>query len=191
MGGFINKYKGILICLVIVIVTAAVYWQTTNHDFINFDDNDYVTQNTHVNEGFTKEGLHWVFSLPDKGDKAYWHPLTWLSHMLDCELYGLNGGKHPLTNLLFHIANALLLFIVLMKMSDAVWRSAFVALLFALHPVNVDSVAWVAERKNLMSTFFWLLTMLTYTYYVQKPHILKYLLAILVFILVCFPNRCL
>jgi hypothetical protein len=183
MEVFVKKYKGILICLFIILVAGAVYWQVTDYDFVNIDDDYYVTKNTHVKDGITKDGLLWAFSLPGPGDQTYWHPLAWLSHMLDSELYGLNGGMHHLTNLLLHIANALLLFTVLMKMSNAFWRSAFVALLFALHPVNVDSVAWIAERKNVLSTFFWLLTMLAYTYYVNKPHVLRYLLVIFIFIL--------
>jgi len=177
----VAMHKDILICCLLVIVTLPVYWQVTGHEFLNFDDDVYVTENEHVLDGLNKGNIAWAFSFDKRG--TYWHPLTWLSHMLDSHLFGLNSSLHHLTNLLFHIANTLLLFFVLSRMTGALWRSAFVAALFALHPVNVDSVAWLAERKNLLSTFFWMLTMLTYIYYAARPGVLRYLLTILFFTL--------
>jgi len=177
---FIIKHRDILICLFLVIVTLAVYWQVQNYDFVNFDDNLYVTENRHVQEGLTFKGINWAFT---EFSPTYWHPLTWLSHMLDCELYGLEPGMHHLTSLLFHIVNTLLLFLVFRKMTGSLWQSAFVAALFALHPINVDTVAWVAERKNVLSTFFWILTMFTYARYIEKPGLFRYMLTFSVFAL--------
>ena len=163
----------VFVCLLLVLLILAVYWQVTHHEFINFDDDVYVTDNRKVQAGLTLEGLKFAFSF---AERTYWHPLTWLSHMLDCQLFGLNAGLHHLMNLIFHIANSLLLFVVLKRMSGARWQSALVAALFALHPINVDSVAWVSERKNLLSTFFWLLTMLAYVRYAKRPSFSKYTL---------------
>jgi len=177
---FIIKHRDILICLFLIIVILAVYWQVQNYDFVNFDDDGYVTENRHVQEGLTLKGITWAFT---KFSPTYWHPLTWLSHMLDCELYGLEPGMHHLTSLLFHIVNTLLLFLVFRKMTGSLWQSAFVAALFALHPINVDTVAWVAERKNVLSTFFWILTMFTYARYIEKPGLFRYMLTFSVFAL--------
>ena len=167
--------KILFITIGLAIVTIAVYWQVQEFNFINFDDNLYVRNNQHVIHGFSFKNLIWAFN-PDTTDRAYWHPLTWISHMTDVEFFGLNAGAHHIVNLFFHIANSLLLFLVLHLMTGAIWKSAFVAAVFALHPVNVDSVAWIAERKNLLSTFFWMLTMLAYIYYSRKPDILRYFL---------------
>lgn len=164
----------ILICLFLVISTLAVYWQVKNSAFV-FDDTLYITDNPHVQSGFTPESIKWAFNYSNRPDHTYWHPLTWFSHMLDCRLFALNPCMHHLDNLFFHIVNSLLLFIVFRRMTGTTWESAFVAALFALHPINVDSVAWIAERKNLLSTFFWLLTMLAYTRYSERPCILRYL----------------
>jgi len=173
--------RDLLICFLLVMSTLAVYWQVQHHDFVNFDDNFYVTENRHVRNGLTPESIVWAFNFSDK--ENYWHPLTWLSHMLDCTLFGLNPGLHHLINLILHTANCLLLFVVLKLMTGACWRSAFVAMLFALHPVNVDTVAWVAERKNVLSTLFWMLSLLTYVYYARQPNFFKYLLTLLCFAL--------
>ena len=145
-----------LVCLALTLVTAAVYWPLIHHPFVNFDDDDYITNNAHVKAGLTWTGVVWAFQT---GAAANWHPLTWLSHMLDCQLYGLNPGGHHSTNLIFHIANTLLLFLWLRQLTGALWRSAFVAALFAWHPLHVESVAWAAERKDVLSTFFWMLTL--------------------------------
>jgi len=164
----------IVISLFLVTLTFSAYWQVLDNGFVNFDDGRYVTENPQITKGITQETVIWAFT---QSYASNWHPMTWLSHMLDFELYGLDPSGHHLTNLLFHIANGLLLFWVLQKMTGAIWRSAFVAVLFALHPLNVESVAWIAERKNVLSTFFWLLTMWAYVGYVEKKQ--PYLLVVL------------
>jgi tetratricopeptide (TPR) repeat protein len=175
-----NIRRNVLICLFLVIATLAVYLQVRNHEFLNYDDDTYVTENRHVQAGITLTGLGWAFTTTHA---ANWHPLTWLSHMVDCHLYGMNPGPHHLTNLFLHIANSLLLFIVFWRMTGDSWRSGFVAALFALHPLHVESVAWVAERKDVLSTFFWMLTLWSYVRYVERPGIQRYGLVLLFFIL--------
>jgi regulator of sirC expression with transglutaminase-like and TPR domain len=157
-----------------------VFWQVNHCDFINYDDPLYVTENKNVQSGITMDGIQWAFTT---GHAANWHPLTWISHMLDVQLFGLQPQWHHLTNLLFHIVNTLLLFFVLYRMTKARWESAFVAALFALHPLHVESVAWVAERKDVLSTFFWMLTMGAYCYYVEQPKLQRYLIVVLFFAL--------
>jgi len=174
------KHCEALIGLLLVVATVAVYWQVANHDFINFDDPAYVSENPQVQKGLTVDSIVWSFSTTYAGN---WHPLTWISHILDCTLYSLNPGGHHLTNLLFHTANTLLLLFVFTKMTGNAWRSGFVAALFALHPLHVESVAWVAERKDVLSTFFWMLTMLSYTRYVAQPEVIRYLPVLLFFAL--------
>lgn len=172
----INKrtlHRDVLVCLFLVIATVAVYWQVRNHGFVNFDDDRYVTENPHVQAGLTRESIIWAFTATDVSN---WHPLTWLSHMLDCQIYGLSPKGHHLTNVLFHLANTVLLFLILKWMTGALWRSTFVAALFALHPLHVESVAWVAERKDVLSTFFWMLTIWAYLRYVERPAVNRYLL---------------
>jgi len=156
------------------------YWQVSNHEFVNYDDDEYVTENRHVQEGLTRESVTWAFTTTHTGN---WHPLTWLSHMLDCTLFGLDAGRHHMINVLLHLANALLLFAVFQRMSGALWRSGFVAALFALHPLHVESVAWVAERKDVLSTLFWILTMWSYARYVECPGVGRYLLVMVLFVL--------
>jgi hypothetical protein len=173
-----DKYKVICVYVALALSTLVVYWQVRNYDFVNFDDPHYVHKNPIVQSGITLDSIKWAFTT---GHAANWHPLTWLSHMLDCQLFGTNPGWHHLTNLLLHIANTLLLFAVLKRMTGALWRSAFVAALFALHPLNVESVAWVAERKNVLSGFFWMLTVAAYIRYAERPGIGSYLLVVLVF----------
>ncbi|RJP89664.1 MAG: tetratricopeptide repeat protein [Desulfobacteraceae bacterium] len=168
--------KTFLIVAGIVLVTLAVYWQVRGFEFISFDDALYVSENKQVRQGLTPQSLAWAFSHQKNDDQTYWHPLTWMSHMLDVELFGLSPGGHHLMNLAFHLINALLLFLALRLMTGAVWKSAFVTALFALHPINVESVAWVAGRKNLLSSTFWMLTILAYIRYARKPNILRYLL---------------
>ncbi|MGA2278999.1 MAG: tetratricopeptide repeat protein [Verrucomicrobiota bacterium] len=153
-----------LICLALALVTTALYWPVTHHNFVNFDDDDYITNNSHVQAGLTRAGVIWAFQT---GAAANWHPLTWLSHMLDCRLYGLNPGGHHSTNLIFHVANTLLLFLWLRQLTGTLWRSALVAALFAWHPLHVESVAWAAERKDVLSAFFWMLTLMAYTRYAR------------------------
>jgi len=172
-----NRIK-VMIGLLLIIATLIAYWHIENFDFIDVDDELYVTENRQVQNGLTFEGIVWAFTT---FHAANWHPVTWLSHMLDFSLYGLNPMGHHWTNLQFHLANSLLLLFVFFKMTGALWRSAFVAALFALHPLHVESVAWVAERKDVLSTFFGFLTIGAYYHYVQRPQILKYLLIILLF----------
>ena len=167
-----------IICFALAVATLAVYWPLTGHPFINFDDDQYIVGNSHVTSGVTWTNIIWAFQ---SGEAANWHPLTWISHMIDCDLYGLNAGGHHLTNLIFHIANTLLLFLLLKEMTGAMWRSAFVAALFAWHPLHVESVAWASERKDTLSAFFWLLTLLAYARYAKKPSVAGYLLALLFF----------
>ena len=169
-----------LLCMFLVLATLTVYWQAGSYEFVNFDDDAYVTENHHVHKGLTRESFIWAFTATDE---ANWHPLTWLSHMLDFELYGLNPAGHHLTNVLLHSASTVLLFLVLLGMTGSRWRSAFVAALFALHPLHVESVAWVAERKDVLSTLFWILTLWAYLGYVQRPSVRRYLLILLLFAL--------
>jgi tetratricopeptide (TPR) repeat protein len=168
----------LFICLFLVFATIGVYWEIYRHDFVFFDDQEYVTQNYTVQAGLTKAGLIWAFTT---FHAANWHPLTWLSHMADCQLFGLDAGMHHLPNLWFHIANTLLLFWVFRRMTGAIWRSAFVAALFAVHPLHVESVAWVAERKDVLNTFFWILTMLAYVRYAKRPGAGRYVLVLILF----------
>ena len=160
-----GKYHSVLIYVILALGTAGVFWQVRNCDFVGFDDDDYVAKNDHVKSGLTVEGTVWAFTT---NHSANWHPLTWLSHMLDCQLFDLHAGRHHLTNLFLHIANTLLLFAVLKRMTGAVWRSAFVAAAFAVHPLHVESVAWIAERKDILSTLFWMLTIGAYARYTER-----------------------
>ena len=147
---FKNNFRLVAIGLVLALGTLALYWPVTHHDFISLDDNQYVTANPVVPAGLTWAGVKWAFT---NIIASNWFPLTWLSHMLDCQFYGVNPGGHHLTNVFFHIANVLLLFAWLNRTTGALWRSALVAALFAWHPLRVESVAWVAERKDVLSAF--------------------------------------
>jgi len=175
-----NTRTKIVICIFLVVATFCIYSQVQDHEFINFDDDLYITNNLNVQAGLTSESFKWAFTT---SHPPYWHPMTWLSHMLDYQLYGLHPKGHYLTNLFLHIASALILFIVLLRMTGTLWQSAFVAALFALHPLNVESVAWIAERKNVLSTLFWLITMWAYIYYAEKPTVKRYGLVFLFFTL--------
>jgi Tfp pilus assembly protein PilF len=169
-----------VICLFLIAATLIVFGQVKNYEFTNYDDGVYVTENYYVQRGITVKGLLWAFTAIHASN---WHPLTWLSHMLDCHLYGLSPGNHHLTSLLFHIANTLMLFLVLQMMTKTLWANAFVAAMFALHPLHVESVAWVAERKDVLSAFFWILTIGAYGYYCKRPNLNRYLLVALSFTL--------
>lgn len=177
-----RKHLELWVCLFLTGAVLIVYSGVKNYDFIIFDDTQYVTGNRYVRSGLNAENIFWSFSSDDK-DRTYWHPLTWISHMLDVELFGMQPGFHHLVGVFFHLANTLLLFLVFHRMTGALWRSAFVAALFALHPINVESVAWIAERKNVLSTFFWMLTLTAYVYYRQKPRIVRYFILFFVFTL--------
>jgi len=168
----------VLICIILIVVTFCVYSQVQDHEFINFDDKIYVTENLNVQAGLTSESVKWAFTTFATGN---WFPLTWFSYMLDYQLYGSHAKGYLLTNLFLHIANSLLLFLVLFRMTGAIWQSAFVASIFAFHPLNVESVAWAAERKNVLSTLFWLLTMWAYIHYAAKPTIKSYGLVFILF----------
>ena len=176
----IRKHLDLLICLFLALVTAVIYWQVKNFAFVSYDDLAYIPNNSHVRSGLTLKGISWAFTTFYESN---WHPLTWLSHMMDVELFGLMPAGHHLVNVFIHIANTILLFLILKRMTSAVWQSAFVAALFALHPLHVESVAWVAERKDVLSAFFWILTIGAYAQYAEKPNAQRYLLTLLFFIL--------
>jgi Tfp pilus assembly protein PilF len=159
------RRTNLLICLVIGFGTAALYFPAAGFKFADSDDLQYIVENYRINSGFSLAGVTWCFHA---GYAANWHPLTWLSHMLDCQLFGLNPGGHHVTNVLFHVANSVLFFLLLQQMTAATWRSAMVAALFAWHPIHVESVAWIAERKDVLSTFFWLLTLIAYVRYADN-----------------------
>jgi len=169
-----------IVCLFLAAATSVAFLQVNECDFTSFDDGQYITANPYIENGITVGAIKWAFT---SGYACNWHPLTWLSHMLDIQLFGLNPHRHHLVNLLFHIANTLLLFLVLYRMTKMPWKCAFVAALFALHPLHVESVAWVAERKDVLSTFFWMLTMAAYVHYAEKPRLTRYLVVLVFYIL--------
>jgi protein O-mannosyl-transferase len=186
MGHLIDKARNpelrwkILIGLSLAVLTMMIYGQVGGFDFVRYDDDAYITENPVVGNGLSPEGIRWAFTSFEKGN---WHPLTWLSHMLDVQWFGLDAGRHHQVSLLFHILNTLLLFAVLQSMTGALWKSGFVAALFALHPLHVESVAWVAERKDVLSTFFFLLTLLAYERYARRPGWWRYGLVAVLFAL--------
>ena len=162
-----NRWRTAGVCLVLGLVTLAVYWPVTGHGFVNYDDNDYVSENPLVARGLSVQGVVWALT---HFHASNWHPLTWLSHMLDCQLYGLqHPGGHHLTSLLLHTVSAILLFLVLRGMTGDFWPAAFVAAVFAVHPSHVESVAWVAERKDVLSGLFFMLTLAAYAGYARRP----------------------
>ena len=164
--------------ILLTVITFAVFWQLNRYDFISFDDGVYVSDNSYVRSGITMQGLRWAFTTTYA---EFWHPLTWLSLMLDHHLYGSSAGGYHLTNIILHILSTLLLFRFLHQTTGHVWRSAFAAALFALHPLRVESVAWIAERKDVLSAFFWMLTLCLYVYYTKKPDIKRYILVVFSF----------
>lgn len=175
------------VCIALAAITWLVFGQTLRHEFINYDDNDYVLKNAQVARGLTFEGLAWAFTHVHSSN---WHPFTWISHMLDCQLFGLNPRGHHFTNVLLHAATAILLFLVLWQMTNTFWPSAFVAAVFAIHPLRVESVAWIAERKDVLSGLFFVLTLGAYTRYARAAWSLsRYGLVLLLFAagLMCKP----
>jgi tetratricopeptide (TPR) repeat protein len=174
------------ICLVLALATLALYAPVRHYDFLNYDDDDYVSDNPHVLGGFTRENV--IYSLAHF-HSSNWHPVTWFSHMADVQLWGKNPGGHHITNVLFHATNAVLLFLVFTSLTGSrsrtgdIWRSAFVAAVFAWHPLHVESVAWISERKDVLCAFFWILTIAAYASYVRKSTLTKYLLVVLLFVL--------
>ena len=149
----------------LVTLIAWTFFPVTRNDFVNLDDPVYIYQNPHVQKGLTGAGISWALTTLQGG---FWHPLTWLSIMVDCQLYGLRPGGHHLISLVLHSANTVLLLFLLRRMTGALWRSAAVAALFALHPLHVESVAWAAERKDVLSAFFWMLALLMYVGYATR-----------------------
>ncbi|MBT0666241.1 tetratricopeptide repeat protein [Geobacter pelophilus] len=161
--------------LLLVAATLLVYWQVIYHDFTNLDDLVYLVNNPYVSSGLNSFSIQWAFTT---FHGANWHPLTWLSHMLDVQIYGMRAGGHHFTSVLLHVANTVILFFLLCRMTRKVWQSALVAALFALHPLHVESVAWASERKDVLSTFFWILSIWWYVCYVEQRRLLWYLLAV-------------
>jgi tetratricopeptide (TPR) repeat protein len=170
----------VLICMALIVIILAVYMQVGNHEFLDFDDEDYVTNNLHVTSGLTGKNIIWAFTAVDASN---WHPITWISHMADVQLYGMNPRYHHLTNVVIHTLSTLLLFLLLFRLTGAIWPTSFVAALFALHPLHVESVAWVAERKDVLSALFWFLTLLFYSEYVAKRKNGLYILSLFSFML--------
>jgi tetratricopeptide (TPR) repeat protein len=175
------RKRNLAICLLLAAVTVALYSPAIGHPFIfNYDDDVYVTNNLHVQAGLSWETVRWAVT---STQYANWQPLTWLSHALDCELYGLNPHGHHVTNVVFHVLNLMLLFLLLVRATGAAGRSLLVAALFAIHPMNVESVAWIAERKNVLSTLFFLLTLGAYGWYALKPDVKRYAAVAALFVL--------
>src|ERR1700688_2754017 len=170
--------RTLVLSLALVLLTVLVYWGIGNNAFINFDDNQYITDNFQVKSGLSWDTVKWAFVTYDA---ANWHPLTWLSHALDSELFGLNPVGHHYVSLLLHAANVVLLFLLLQWLTGYTGRGLTVAALFAVHPINVESVAWIAERKNVLCMFFFLLTLLAYAFYVRRPSVGRYLAVALLF----------
>ena len=167
-----------VLCLLLVAVTLVVYNRVNQNSFVNFDDDHYITENAHVRAGLTWGTIRWAFS---SLEQANWHPLAWLSHALDCRLFRLSPAGHHYVNLLLHAVNAMLLFLILQRATGFTWRSFAVAALFALHPINVESVAWASERKNVLSMLFFLLALGAYGWYVRKPELRRYLVVVALF----------
>jgi protein O-mannosyl-transferase len=175
------RKRNLAICLLLAVVTFALYSPVIGHPFIfNYDDDNYVVSNSHVRAGLVWATVTWALTSTEYSN---WHPLTWLSHALDCELYGLNPSGHHVTNVLLHVLNVVLLFLLLERATGATGRSLLAAALFASHPFNVESVAWVAERKNVLSTFFFLLTLGAYGWYALKPTVRRYGAVAMLFVL--------
>ncbi len=168
------------ICLVLALIVWEVFGQTVKAGFVNYDDNRYITENLIVQRGLTLHGLIWSLTYSEIG---HWHPLTWLSHMLDCQWFGLQPGGHHFTNVLLHGGTVIGLFLVLRSMTGSLWRSAIVAALWAIHPLRAESVAWIAERKDVLSGLFFVLTLGAYTYYTRRPDRLRYSAVLCVFAL--------
>ena len=180
-AGLRSPYTALAVCGLLLLAVALVFGQTVRFEFVNFDDDVYVYENLHVQKGMTPEGFVWAFT---NFYAVNWHPLTWLSHALDIQFYGLWAGGHHLTNVLLHALSVIVLLLVLRQMTGRLWPSALVAALFAIHPLHVESVAWVAERKDVLSGLFFVLTLAAYLGYVRRPFsVLRYLLVVLCFAL--------
>jgi protein O-mannosyl-transferase len=175
-----GRLTDVVIYLTLLLATFTVYAQVLHFDFVNLDDSAYTSDAPHVRHGITAEGLKWAFT---SGNAANWFPVTWISHMLDCQFFGLESGWHHLINVLIHGLAAMLLFAFLRRATSARWRSALVAFLFAVHPLHVESVAWIAERKDVLSAFFWFLTLWFYVRYTERPGPSRYAMLLLAFCL--------
>ena len=166
-----GRYGAAAICLLLLLAVIAVFGRTAGHGFVNLDDNDYVYENPHVAAGLTADGIRWALTARHA---ANWHPLTWLSHMLDCQLFHLHPAGHHLHSVLLHAATAVLLFLLLLRMTGDLGPSALAAALFAVHPLRVESVAWIAERKDVLSGVLFMATLLAYAAYTFRPSPLRY-----------------
>ena len=173
-----NYSHKVSVTLLLLFAVLAVYWQVSSHEFINFDDTIYLTENPDVRSGRTLKSIAWAWTTFHAGN---WHPLTWMSHLLDVQLFGMNPGYHHLVNVFLHTANSIMLFFLLCRLTGAFWRCAMVAALFALHPLHVESVAWAAERKDVLSTLFWMLTLYLYARYTEQRNPVNYILALTAF----------
>src|SRR5271166_758621 len=169
----------LLLSLLLVAAVFVFYAPAARNGFLNYDDDTYITNNPHIRAGLTRATVKWAFTTYDA---ANYHPLTWLSHALDIQLFGLNSAVHHEVSVLLHAANAVLLFLLLLNATGFAWRSLFVAALFALHPINVESVAWAAERKNVLSMLFFLLALHAYAWYTRRPGLDRYALIVILFV---------
>ena len=167
-AGLNDRWWDVLICILLAVVVWVVFGQTLRHEFVNYDDGKYVVGNRMVLDGLSLKGIVWAFT---HNVNANWTPLTVISHMLDCQLHGTNAGGHHLTSVLLHLASVIMLFLALKKMTGARWRSAFVAAMFAIHPLHVESVAWIAERKDVLSGLFFMLTLWAYARHARKSEV--------------------
>src|ERR1700730_5785277 len=167
-----------IVCILLVGIVWIVFGQTLGHEFVNYDDDEYVRENPRINNGLTLDGIQWAFT---HVHAANWHPLTTISHMLDCQLYGLQPWGHHMTNVLLHAAAAIFLFLALRQLTGAHWPGAFVAAVFAIHPLRVESVAWVAERKDVLSGVFFMLTLWAYARFARSNRPARWLYSIVIF----------
>ena len=174
-----NRSSLALPVILILILIAAVFGQVAGHDFVNYDDPLFVSENLHVRQGLTLDSIRWSMTALDPN----WHPLTWLTLLLDVQLFGVRAGVHALINVLFHAIASVVLLLVLVRATGYLWRSAIVAMLFAIHPLHVESVAWISERKDVVSTLFFVLTLLFYVAYAQRKARRDWILALGMFIL--------
>jgi protein O-mannosyl-transferase len=176
----VSKKHALIVALVLILFSLALYSPVARDPFLNYDDGRYIGDNAHVKQGLSWSSIRWALT---SFDESNWHPVTWLSHMLDYEIFHLNPAGHHYSNAIWHSINVALLFWVLYSASGFLWRSLMVASLFAVHPINVESVAWIAERKNLLSLFFLLLTLAAYQWYARRPQVSRYLLVAILFVL--------
>ena len=179
-SGHNQRFQENIILILLILSTLIVYRDIGSHEFINYDDPIYISENVNIQDGLTLKNIVWAFTT---FHGANWHPITWLSHMLDIELFGLNAGFHHLINLLIHICNVLLSYVLFRRSTDHIYKSAILAALFAVHPLHIESVAWISQRKNLLCAFFWLVSMITYCHYSRRPSIARYVFPFICFIL--------